>query len=596
MKKGLDSWTLNSSQRLLACVLLFLASICLYSPAFKYEFTKFDDYQLIGEHPQLYADGSFGERLQQIVYRDYPREEPLIIRDITWLIDSELFGFNRPFGYHYSNVILHAMALVLGFLLVLRLSNAATALATSVILLVLAVHVEPVVWIMGRKDVLSATLCLASILSFLRMQDTPSKQATVTLYIASLLLACSAYLSKINSVILPGLIFLASLVHEPQFERTALRSKAMLRLVLKHLTLVAPFLLAAVAAFVWYRSAVADFGLLDRGLKYSPEQFRTVWLLVNPLVLLEYVKLVLVPWDLEAYYTSPSIYSNFSAFDKVVSALVIFMTLVWLTVLWQFNRAASLLFLGFLVALLPYANWVHLGFWYANRYVYFASFFLVASIACVVVQIFSRPQSSWLKWGSAVVLCVVFTHNVIYRTQYIDVWKNGETLWEHEVSLPNPSINDFNNLAANYIGRAEESRDESERMAWLAKAEKANTRAFELELQPHEMAWLPVAHYNRGLVYAYSNAPLNTQLREFLIAATTSRGFHRAERSTGVVYYQMAQEAESLEAQHKLLGESIFWFAQSFSSQGNTMSVRSEKRTLSEQIKRDFPNFGDPQF
>ena len=125
---------------LLCCLVLGAASFLLYGQTLKYDFSRYDDYKLIGEHPQLYSDGTLADRIRQILYRDIPREEPLIVRDLSWLVDSSLFGYNRPFGYHYGNVIYHSATLVLAFLLVLRLTNFKTALISALLLLVMAAH------------------------------------------------------------------------------------------------------------------------------------------------------------------------------------------------------------------------------------------------------------------------------------------------------------------------------------------------------------------------------------------------------------------------------------------------------------------------
>ncbi|MCP4002227.1 MAG: hypothetical protein GY727_15060, partial [Gammaproteobacteria bacterium] len=154
----------------LACALLFLAVILLFSVTFQFEFVLYDDFKLIIQHPQLYSHGTILDRISQIFFLDYPREEPLIVRDLSWLLDSLLFGFNRPFGFHFGNVVYHAITIILAFLVFLRLTNFGTAVLTMAIVLVLAAHVESVAWIMGRKDILSTMFACLSILLFLRFR------------------------------------------------------------------------------------------------------------------------------------------------------------------------------------------------------------------------------------------------------------------------------------------------------------------------------------------------------------------------------------------------------------------------------------------
>ena len=86
--------------------------------------------------------------------------------------------------------------------------------------------------------------------------------------------------------------------------------------------------------------------------------------------------------------------------------------------------------------MLPYGNWVHFGFWYANRYVYFSSIFFVAGLSTLVVGLQVRPRSRLVKITAMAVLVWTFAQNVVYRNQYLGVWRNGETLWMHEISIP----------------------------------------------------------------------------------------------------------------------------------------------------------------
>ena len=215
----------------LICVLFFLATIFLFGQTLSFEFTQYDDFKLIGHYPHFYADGTLLERISQIVFLDYPREEPLIVRDLSWLLDSVLFGFYRPFGYHYGNVIYHAVTVILAFLLFLRLTPFGTAVVTMSIVLVLAAHVEPVAWIMGRKDILSSMFGLLAILLFLRFRSSASGGKKVWLYLGSLTVATAAYLSKVNTVVLPGVMFICALINHKDIIDHGFKTPGLMRIV-----------------------------------------------------------------------------------------------------------------------------------------------------------------------------------------------------------------------------------------------------------------------------------------------------------------------------------------------------------------------------
>jgi hypothetical protein len=529
------------------------------------------------------------ERVNQIVWKGFPREEPLIVRDLSWLADSVVFGFNRPFGYHFGNVIYHSMALVLAFLLLLRITNATTALTATLLLLVLAAHVEPVAWIMGRKDVLSALFSFLSIHFFLNYQASEHQRSKNLSYAASFIFAGAAFLSKINAVILPGILFLLALITQPTFIRDGFGTQNLLKMLGRKLAEVVPFLVLGLLAFIWYRSVIAEFGMLNRNLEYTTEEIRRLIFIVNPLIFLEYLKMVFFPWNLEAYYTAPSIFSKFSGWHVALALLVSALTILGTAFLWRRNRVTCLFVLCFLLALLPYANWVHFGFWYANRYVYFASFFLISATACLLVPLVTRPTYPLVKILSVVILLGVFLHNGIYRSQYLGVWRDGETLWTHEIELPGASIRDYNNLTANYIGKAEQSAGEDKRK-WLEKAQSVNDRGFQLDVPDHEQVWLAPAHYYSGLILSHNGAPLEEQLGAFLTAVENSSGYTRAQWSTAVVYYRMAVEETDKGKQLDLAELAMDYFGQNFEARQGDPRMPADRSNIIRAFSSEFPD------
>ena len=100
---------------------------------------------------------------------------------VTWLtfgLDHTLWGMNA-FGYHLTNVLLHAANAVLFYFLARRLLRHglptvpawAITLGASVAALFFAVHplrVESVVWVTERRDVLSALFYLVTVLAYVK--------------------------------------------------------------------------------------------------------------------------------------------------------------------------------------------------------------------------------------------------------------------------------------------------------------------------------------------------------------------------------------------------------------------------------------------
>ncbi|MBI2825044.1 MAG: tetratricopeptide repeat protein [Planctomycetia bacterium] len=105
-----------------------------------------------------------GLRQMWFVPRSIQQYYPLMYT--TYWVEYHLWEL-KPFGYHFDNVLLHATAVLLLWRLLLRLQVPGAWLAAA-IFAVHPVEVESVVWITERKNVLSLTLALLSMLCYLR--------------------------------------------------------------------------------------------------------------------------------------------------------------------------------------------------------------------------------------------------------------------------------------------------------------------------------------------------------------------------------------------------------------------------------------------
>ena len=84
----------------ITALLLAVAVWAFYLPSVHYGWVDFDDIRVLKIHPELYGQASAGADFKAIFLTSFPREEPLLIRDVSWVIDSQLFGFGNTFGYH----------------------------------------------------------------------------------------------------------------------------------------------------------------------------------------------------------------------------------------------------------------------------------------------------------------------------------------------------------------------------------------------------------------------------------------------------------------------------------------------------------------
>jgi protein O-mannosyl-transferase len=157
--------------------LVAAAAVLVHGPCVAFDFTYLDDRDLIVEDHAFLAQPAsvlraFGRSYLHVVDAQHAYYRPLVT--VSYALDARLSGL-RPFGYHLTNVVLHAIASLLFLALARRL--ALGPIVPGLAALVFAVHpalAPAVAWIPGRNDSLLAVFALGAWLLFLREAARPS--------------------------------------------------------------------------------------------------------------------------------------------------------------------------------------------------------------------------------------------------------------------------------------------------------------------------------------------------------------------------------------------------------------------------------------
>jgi hypothetical protein len=278
-------------------LLLAAAAWIFYLPSTQYGFVYYDDVRILQDHPELYGQARLSADLKAIFVTSFPREEPLLVRDVTWALDSRIFGFDNPFGYHLGNVLLHGAVVALLFVFLFGTTRRYDfALVTTTAYLLLAVHTEPVAWIMGRKDILSALFMLLALCA--QTQRLTAKSATAQCEWQAITLAFFALglLSKISVLTFPLVLFLhAVFLPYLRGERPPDAPFLWGRALAREGLWLAPGLLVSCIIYVWYQRILAQMGMFDRG--YAAHGLAHLWnlLMVNPLAFWLYLRQIFPP-------------------------------------------------------------------------------------------------------------------------------------------------------------------------------------------------------------------------------------------------------------------------------------------------------------
>jgi hypothetical protein len=249
-------------------------AFALHSPSLAFGWTELDDRDLVvDDQAFLKASGSvlhaFTRSYFHVVDAAHAYYRPIVTA--SFVLDASWSGVH-PFGYHLTNVALHAIASALLFALLRAVELEPPVAATAAI--AFAVHpalVPAVAWVPGRNDVLLAIFALSAWLLLLRAVERRSVRALA----AHLACFAGALGTKETAVVLP-LVFATDLTFRsraPGGDLVARRTvlglvlawSALLgvRLAVQHALHLAP--LASVAALDLRRAPpllIAGFGQL----------------------------------------------------------------------------------------------------------------------------------------------------------------------------------------------------------------------------------------------------------------------------------------------------------------------------------------------
>lgn len=436
-------------------LLLMLAAWALYLPSVQYDFVNYDDIRILHDHPELYGQPTLAADLHAIFAANFPREEPLLMRDVSWAIDSRLFGFGFAPGYHLVNVLLHGVVVALMFTFLLSTTRRqGFALTVTIAYLVIAIHTEPVVWIMGRKDILSSLFMLLALLAQTRRLATTNLGAQAGWFSLTFICFVAGLFSKISVLAFPLVLWLhAMLLPYLNGERPADSAFRWDRKLVRETFLTVPALGISLVVYGWYHRILEQMGLFDRS--HTAQGLGHLWnlLMIDPAVILAYAQETFFPWQLTLFHSWPMLQPTYSLW-QIIGGLT---GAVGLAAggIWLFCRHKDLFFYfaAFFVIMVPYLNLVFPGILWADRYLYFAAFCLLA-LAVTAGDYLLRRSESWVR-GGTLALGLIFLGGNLWQTIYYEpAWRCDESLWEYHMTLPNPSPVCYANLAGHYYAEA----------------------------------------------------------------------------------------------------------------------------------------------
>ena len=579
----------------LTCLALFAVGIALYLSSLRYGFVQYDDVRILLDHPRLYDEHSLLSSLHEIFVGYFPREEPLLLRDVSWALDSRIFGFTNALGYHLGNVLLNAVNAPLLFLFLYRAtSRYRFAALVAAGFVVLPVHVEPVCWVMGRKDLLSACFSLLTLLceaEAFRSTDCRRSRGLRFIGLACLVLAIFSKTSAVTLVLaVAAYRVLAADVAgagAPTRDRTSIPFSVRARAA--SLLGLWPHLLASGAAYLWYNRVLHQFGVLGASsAMLTPAKLADLARL-GPLTLGLYVQSLFAFSEYSIIYQWPD--SAIPLTSAQLATTVCLAVAVVAFVVWTASRRRDLLFyaLAFFALMLPYLHLVDVIRWRADRYVYLSSFCILAVVVQAAEDLLRRASPGMSRAlggiGAAWALCAIFV-TVANAPRFRD----NRALWSYEVTLRQPSVSAYASLASSFVAEARREHDPAERLLLLAEAERvANAgKAYYESISWHANA-APKRDYAElyaqlGQVSALRGEPLATQL------ALYQQSHRIFPMETNILFLaQTLLEVAASRGDLELARRSLRLYSQLVVYRAADASLRTVSQRVLDAYRRSFP-------
>ena len=408
---------------LLLLGLFLLLALISYSTVLNSFFLS-DDFGQIGK--VLEGDLSFTWGLEQGGFF-----RPLFI--LSYAIDGALWGTN-PFGYHLTNIALHALNSYLVFILSAQLMrrnghDAASSLRVSVaaglIFLLLPSHTEAVSWISGRADLIATFFVLSALIFY----DSYRQERSSPYLAATLALSMLALLAKESALCLP-LIIIAIELSPATDQRQALDLKQAIRAGgLLSLTVFVYLLIryAAIDTFIgaYGPSHHLNFTLSliwERLPKYSARA-------ILPPLPLQLSFLLFKPFKSRAFIAFAVICTG-----ALSTLLVLRHRLLSTTKRREQNRLLFLLLILFLCSLLPVITMgISVFDTSGERFVYLPSIFTSIALAYIVTFISNRKL-----WMLTISCLLIFYSANLHRSNQ---------RWREAANLSKSILNDLTSLS-----------------------------------------------------------------------------------------------------------------------------------------------------
>lgn len=425
-----------------AVSLIFILSIVLYANTLGNGFV-YDDAGTIVKNALIKDIGNLPKLLEKKAYLDLSGEvtyRPIVT--FTYFLDYAIYNL-KPWGYHLTNILLHATNGVLFYIFLTLFIKPSTLseqqvaakrlisdspFLISILFIAHPALTEAVNAISFREDLLAFLFYIATLSLYISLRSISCRQSMyLLLYAISCLFYLLSLLSKEMSATLPLIVYCYEWVYA---EKKGLRSILLNRRNAGYIAITLAYL---------YLRFYYFYNPIEKGLT-TPlliERLMTI-----PWLILSYLKLVIFPVSLSADYEIVSVKSLFSV-SFIVPSIFIFS----LFALAFASKSREVIFgtLFFIMTLVPVYNVISIGHPFAERYLYLPviGLMIVAGSLMNTVSVTQKPPF----FVYLIIIMSVYSFNIVIRNS---VWKDDHSLWFDTIMKMPKSYTSHYNLGAIY--------------------------------------------------------------------------------------------------------------------------------------------------
>jgi tetratricopeptide (TPR) repeat protein len=322
------------------------------------------------------------------------------------MLDCQLYGLN-PAGHHLTNVLLHAMAVILLFLVLRRMTG--FMWRSALVAAVFAIHplrVESVAWVAERKDVLSGVffmLTIGAYAQYVRWSQSRDRYGLV------MLLFAIGLMSKPMLVTLPFVLLL--LDYWP-----LQRVESLGKLVLEKLPLFGLAAVSCAATFFAQARAIRSFDEVSLPLRMG-----------NALIsYATYLGQMFWPSGLALLYPFPA--NGGTPWGKILAPVLLLFVTAGVFILRKTRPYLLVGWLWYLVMLLPVIGVIQVGAQaHADRYTYLPHIGIYVALTWLAAEWCAKWQTGRVALGG--LMTAVLAVLMVCAWKQTAYWQDSKTLW-----------------------------------------------------------------------------------------------------------------------------------------------------------------------